>query len=83
MEADSFKAVKKAAGVDDSSVLTESLVPQIDLSQYKLPHTDKERPEEQAFALCVGGACQKTQLSSITALFLRDRVSLKLELFLG
>lgn len=39
MEADSFKAVKKAAGVDDSSVLTESLLPQIDLSQYKLPHT--------------------------------------------
>lgn len=66
MEAGSLKAVKKSAGVDDSSVLTGSLVPQIDLSQYKLSHTDKDlnRP-----LLCVCGASQRTQLSSITALF--------------
>lgn len=54
---DSFKAVKKAAGVDDSSVLTESLVPQIDLSQYKLPHTDKEKKGlKNRPLLCVWGA---------------------------
>lgn len=61
------KAVKEAAGVGDSSVLTGSLVPQIALSQYKPSYTDKQKKDlKNRTLLYACGTCQRTQLSSIT-----------------